>query len=127
MICIENVYNYYSIDIHAIHFENWIKYWSSKIRFPSFQRQENLMVTIHKINTSEKSQVRRFVHVPYRLYNNHPQWVPPLYMDAETQLNREKHPYYEHSDADFFVAERNGEDSRLAFIYAVSRLIKLYR
>lgn len=68
------------------------------------------MVTIHKINTTDKSQVRRFVRIPYRLYNNHPQWVPPLYMDAETQLNRDKHPYYEHSDADFFIAVRNGED-----------------
>ncbi len=75
------------------------------------------MVTIHKINTSEKSQVRRFVQVPYRLYNNHPQWVPPLYMDAETQLNRDKHPYYEHSDADFFIAQRNGEDvGRIAIL-----------
>ena len=75
------------------------------------------MVTIHKINTSEKSQIRRFVHVPYRLYNNHPQWVPPLYMDAETQLNRDKHPYYEHSDADFFIAQRNGEDiGRIAIL-----------
>jgi hypothetical protein len=38
-------------------------------------------------------------------------------MDAETQLNREKHPYYEHSDADFFIAQRNGEDiGRIAIL-----------
>lgn len=75
------------------------------------------MVDIHKINTTDKSQVRRFVRIPYRLYNDHPQWVPPLYMDAETQLDRNKHPYYEHSDADFFIAVRNGEDvGRLAIL-----------
>ena len=67
------------------------------------------MVTIHKIDTTDKSQVRRFVRIPYRLYNNHPQWVPPLFIDAEMQLNREKHPYHEHSEADFFIAERNGQ------------------
>jgi len=55
-------------------------------------------------------QVRRFVRLPYRLYKNHPQWVPPLFIDAQMFLNREKHPYYEHSTADFFIANRDGQD-----------------
>ncbi|MCI0520720.1 MAG: hypothetical protein L0Z70_10770 [Chloroflexi bacterium] len=66
------------------------------------------MLTIEQINTSDKAQVKRFVALPYRLYANHPQWVPPLLIDAEMQLNRVKHPYYEHSDADFFLASRDG-------------------
>ncbi|MCK4898441.1 MAG: hypothetical protein KAS38_06680 [Anaerolineales bacterium] len=38
-------------------------------------------------------------------------------MDAEMQLNREKHPYYEHSEADFFIAERDGQDvGRIAIL-----------
>lgn len=75
------------------------------------------MLTINKIDTKDKAQVRRFVRIPYRLYKNHPQWVPPLYMDAEMQLNREKHPYYEHSEADFFIAERDGQDvGRIAIL-----------
>lgn len=68
------------------------------------------MITIEKINTENKSQVKRFVSIPFRLYKNHPQWVPPLLLDAEMQLNRKKHPYYEHSDADFFIAIRDGRD-----------------
>ncbi len=75
------------------------------------------MLTINKIDTKDKAQVRRFVRIPYRLYKNHPQWVPPLYMDAEMQLNREKHPYYEHSEADFFIAESDGQDvGRIAIL-----------
>lgn len=66
------------------------------------------MLSIYNIDTSIKSQVNKFVRLPYRLYRDHPQWVPPLFIDAEMQLNRLKHPYYEHSDADFFVAERDG-------------------
>jgi len=66
------------------------------------------LLTTEKIDTSSKAQVRRFVRIPYRLYANHPQWVPALFIDAETQLNRQKHPFYEHSDADFFVAVRDG-------------------
>jgi hypothetical protein len=68
------------------------------------------MLTVQKIDTNIKAQVRRFVTIPYRLYENHPQWVPPLFIDAEMQLNRKKHPFYEHSDADFFIAIRDGRD-----------------
>jgi hypothetical protein len=68
------------------------------------------MLTVQKIDTNDKAQVKRFVRIPYRLYESHPQWVPPIMMDVETQLNRKKHPFYEHSTADFFVANRDGRD-----------------
>lgn len=68
------------------------------------------MLAIEKIDTHSKPHVNRFVRIPYRLYANHPQWVPPLLSDAELMLNREKHPFYEHSDGDFFIAVRDGRD-----------------
>jgi len=68
------------------------------------------MLTIEKIDTQDKAQVRRFTHFPFRLYENNPQWVPPILIDAETMLNRQKHPFYEHSDGDFFIAVRDGQD-----------------
>ena len=64
---------------------------------------------IEKVNTNDKAQVRRFVALPYRLYHQHPQWVPPPQQDIALMLSREKHPFYEHSDADFFVALRDGQ------------------
>jgi hypothetical protein len=68
------------------------------------------VIDVIKIDTRNKEQVRRFIQIPYRLYAKCAQWVPPLFMDAEMQLNRDKHPYYEHSDADFFLARRDGRD-----------------
>ena len=68
------------------------------------------MITIEQVDTKNKSQVKRFVRIPYRLYRNHPQWVPPLFIDSEMQLNKNKHPFYEHSDADFFIASRDGRE-----------------
>jgi len=68
------------------------------------------MLTVEKIDTRNKAQVRRFVSIPYRLYAKCKQWVPPLLMDVNTQLNRDKHPFYEHSDADFFIVSRDGRD-----------------
>jgi hypothetical protein len=68
------------------------------------------MLTVEKIDTQNKSQVRRFVRLPYRLYAQCPQWVPPLFVDEELRLDRRRHPFYEHSDADFFIAVRGGRD-----------------
>ena len=66
------------------------------------------MVTIEQVNLQDKHHIRRFVDIPYRLYKDHLQWVPPLRMDVELMLNKQKHPFYEHSDADFFIALRDG-------------------
>ena len=68
------------------------------------------MLTVEQVDTTSKAQVRRFIEVQFRLYKGHPQWVPPLLMDAKMYLNKSKHPFYEHSDADFFIAVRNGQD-----------------
>ena len=67
------------------------------------------MLTVEKIDTGNRRQVRRFVEFPYRLYRDHPQWVPPIRGDIRVMLDRQKHPFYEHSEADFFLAEQNGE------------------
>jgi hypothetical protein len=75
------------------------------------------MLNIEKVDTGNKKQVRRFVELPYRIYANCPQWVPPLNIDAYNQLNRKKHPFHEHSDVDFFLAVRDGRDvGRIAVI-----------
>jgi len=67
------------------------------------------MLTIEKIDTNNKFQARRFVEFYYELYKDCPYWVPPLYMDAYLPLNRKKHPFFQHSEADFFLAVRDGE------------------
>ena len=67
------------------------------------------MLSIEKVDTENKSQVKRFVEFYYDLYKDCPQWVPPLFMDAYLPLNRKKHPFFEHSDADFFLAVRDGK------------------
>ena len=68
------------------------------------------MVNVAKVDTTSKDQVRRYIDVPFRLYADCRQWVPPIRADVATQLNPNKHPFYEHSDAEFFVAEQGGED-----------------
>ncbi len=39
---------------------------------------------------------------PYTLYRDDKNWVPPLFMDDYRNVNRKKHPFYQHTEADFF-------------------------
>ncbi len=68
-----------------------------------------MALTIRKIQTGVRRDVKRFIDLPFRLYRNCPQWVPPLVDDVKLMLDRDKYPFYEHSDADFFLAERDGQ------------------
>lgn len=67
------------------------------------------MIEIRKVNTENKKEVREFVQFHFDLYKDCPQWVPPFRNDIETMLNKKKHPFYEHSDADFFTAWKDGK------------------
>ncbi len=70
---------------------------------------------IDVVDLASRRDVQRFVELPYRLYRETPQWVPPLRVEARTALDRRRHPFYEHSDAAFFVARDGGRDvGRLA-------------
>ena len=92
------------------------------------------MISIEKVDTLSKSQVNRFVRIPFELYKNHPQWVPPPLIDAKTNLNRQKHPFFEHSDGDFFIAVADDRDvGRIAVFenrrfndYHKSRIAQFY-
>lgn len=55
-----------------------------------------------------KADLKAFIDLPYQLYSDDPLWVPPLRMDVKEQLNRKKNPWFEHSEAEFFLARRAG-------------------
>ncbi len=67
------------------------------------------MIKVRQIDTRDKADVSAFVELPFRLYRDHPQWVPPPRMDVRSYMQKDKHPFYEHSEADFFVAEQGGK------------------
>jgi len=67
------------------------------------------MIEIVKLNLDSKTDVRDFINFPFRLYKDNPLWVPPIRSDIKTMLNPAKHPFYEHSEAAFFVAREDGQ------------------
>jgi GNAT superfamily N-acetyltransferase len=58
------------------------------------------------IDTTDRRAMQRFLDLPFRLYHGNLQWVPPLASDAKRMLDRNKHPFYRHSAAEFFVAQQ---------------------
>jgi len=63
---------------------------------------------VHQIDTGRRREVRRFLGVPFDLYRGSEQWVPLPFAFSAVDLNRKRHPFYEHSAAAFFVAEESG-------------------
>lgn len=64
-------------------------------------------VSIRPVRT--RRELKRFVKVPFRLHREQEQWVAPLIFERMEFLSREKNPYFEHAEAEYFVAERDGE------------------
>ena len=50
----------------------------------------------------------RFVALPYRLHRKDTNWVPPLRRDIHKSISRRHNPFFEHGDACFWLAWRNG-------------------
>jgi hypothetical protein len=61
------------------------------------------MVRVEKVSTARG--VREFIELPHRLYRGTPQWVPWFRTDLRRILSR-RHPFFEHSRAEFFLARR---------------------
>jgi hypothetical protein len=49
-----------------------------------------------------------FIKLPFRLRRDDPQWVPPLIFERRRFLDRSKNPYFDHAEAEYFLAERDG-------------------
>ncbi|HQV70427.1 MAG TPA: hypothetical protein PLJ62_12640 [Thermoflexales bacterium] len=60
------------------------------------------------IDLSSKAQTRQFLELPFWIYRDIPQWVPPLEMDAKRHLNTRANPFFQHSTAQFLLAVRDG-------------------
>jgi len=68
-----------------------------------------MMISIESVDIKSRKQINDYVNFPFMLYGEVKEWVPPFISDVKLMLNPNKHPFYEHSDAEFFVARNNGE------------------
>ena len=55
-----------------------------------------------------KRELNAFIKLPFRLYAGEEYWVPPIIADRKRFLDRSKNPFFEHGEAEYFLARRAG-------------------
>jgi len=55
---------------------------------------------------ASRRELTTFIKLPWRLYRNEANWVPPLLFDRRQFLNRGKNPFFKHGEAEYFLAWR---------------------
>jgi GNAT superfamily N-acetyltransferase len=56
-----------------------------------------------------RRELKAFIRLPWRLYRGQANWVPPLLSERKRHLNRSHNPFFEHADAEYFLAWREGQ------------------
>ena len=66
------------------------------------------MLEICEVTPPDGKIINQFVDLPFRLYRNVPQWVPPFRSEM-AKILRKQHPFFEHSEAAFLLARREAK------------------
>lgn len=74
-------------------------------------------IEIRKVET--KGDLKKFIRFPWSVYKNDPHWVPPLIIEMKDKLNRRKHPFFEHGEAEYFLAGRRKITGVRAMVFGV--------
>lgn len=65
-------------------------------------------IGISIIRVTTRAERRRFLEVPFRVHAHDPAWVPQLFIERLDHISK-KNPYFEHAEAELFLAVRGGE------------------
>ena len=65
---------------------------------------DQTQLIVREVRTPKEE--RQFLDLPYRLYRDHPYYVPQLRMAQKDILDTRKHPFYKTSDVEKFLAFR---------------------
>ena len=53
-----------------------------------------------------KADLKAFIALPFRLYQDDPHWVPPLYIERQDHLSPKSNPFFQHADVKLMTAWR---------------------
>ena len=71
----------------------------------SVQKNELQKIEIREVES--KSDLRKFIHLPAAIHQNHANWVPPIYMDDWDFFNPKKNKSFDSCDTILLLAFRN--------------------
>jgi hypothetical protein len=61
------------------------------------------------LSVNSRSDLKKFIQFPYKLYKNDPVWVPPLLDEQYSQFNRKSNPTLDHCEYALFLLKENHE------------------
>jgi hypothetical protein len=67
-------------------------------------------VPVEIIPVENKAQLERFIQVPMRLSARDPKWIAPLMFERREALSKKINPFFQHADAQFWLARKDGRD-----------------
>ncbi len=70
-------------------------------------RRPQISGELRVVEVSSRAQREQFLRLPWKIYANDPNWVPPLLAEMRNFLDRRKHPFYQHGQAVQFLALRD--------------------
>lgn len=74
-------------------------------------------MSVRQLNLDSRSDRNKFIQFPFDHYQKNRYWVPQMRAELRAVLNKETHPFYQHSQADFFISEQDGKvNGRIAVI-----------
>jgi hypothetical protein len=56
-----------------------------------------------------RKDLMQFIKLPWKIYQDDPNWVPPLIADRKKLLDKVHNPFFQHAEMEMFLAFRNGE------------------
>jgi hypothetical protein len=68
------------------------------------------MSAVEIIAVSTPAEMDRFIGLPARLQAGDPNFVPPLLLERQEALSPKKNPFFQHAEAKFWLARRDGQD-----------------
>src|SRR5215467_7542190 len=80
--------------------------WQGNPRFRAPPHEE-LYVEVVEVKT--RSHWRDFHRLPYRVYQDDPQWVAPLLLERKLHFMPKHNPYFEHARVAFYIVYSDGK------------------
>lgn len=68
------------------------------------------MAAVEVVPVATPAELERFIAVPMRLNAADPNWIAPLMFERREALSAKHNPFFEHADAQFWLARKDGRD-----------------
>lgn len=63
---------------------------------------------VEVVQVEGKRQLDDFIRVPWSIYKDDPNWIPPLISEIRNHLDHKHNAYFEHAEARFWLAYKDG-------------------